>query len=141
MSHDENEENNRIRNAHNKRIQDLRDSAAADRKRMDHINDKLSAANPGGSGNSSRDSGTGGGGGGCFIATAAFESADSPELVVLRSFRDRRLMPSMPGRWLVRCYYRIGPHCASVVARHPRLKAVVRRALEHICVRIERGER
>lgn len=92
----------------------------------------------------SRSSGNGGesGGGGqsgpCFIATAVFESTDGPELTTLRRFRDETLLTTRPGRWLVAGYYRVGPYLARGISRRPRTKALVRRALEHLCQRIAR---
>jgi hypothetical protein len=73
----------------------------------------------------------------CFLATAAF-GEDAPELDAFRAFRDRRLMVSRSGRWLVRLYYRVSPPLASVVARRPRLRRAVRAVLAfvHVCTRV-----
>jgi len=64
----------------------------------------------------------------CFVASAAFGS-DAPETSALRSFRDRRLMPSRLGRVLVQSYYRLSPPLARVVAASPVLASVSRRVL------------
>lgn len=61
----------------------------------------------------------------CFVASAAFGS-DAPETSALRSFRDRRLMPSALGRVLVRSYYRLSPPLARVVASSPLLASASR---------------
>ena len=42
---------------------------------------------------------------GCFVATAVYESPDSPEVQVLRQFRDEVLNPNPIGRRLVDFYY------------------------------------
>src|SRR5262245_2852768 len=74
----------------------------------------------------------GGGGGGCFIATAAFGSPLAPEVQILRSFRDRYLMISGPGRMFVAVYYRLSPPAAALIREHPALRAATRAALRPV---------
>ena len=81
-------------------------------------------ANRGGKGG-----GGGGGGGGCFIATAAFGSYMEPHVMVLREFRDERLLPHRAGRWFVRQYYKYSPPLADAIAARPWLKATARAGL------------
>jgi tetratricopeptide (TPR) repeat protein len=45
----------------------------------------------------------------CYIATACYGSYDHPDVVVLRRFRDERLLPSPLGAAFVRLYYRVSP--------------------------------
>ena len=47
--------------------------------------------------------------GDCFIATAVFQDYDCWEVVRLRVLRDRHLLRSRIGRFLVRFYYKTGP--------------------------------
>ncbi|HET6489252.1 MAG TPA: CFI-box-CTERM domain-containing protein, partial [Syntrophales bacterium] len=76
------------------------------------------------------DSSSGGGsGGGCFIATAAFGSGLSPEVTVLRDFRDRHLMTNYPGQVFVNWYYAVSPPVAAYIAEHESLRTVVRAGL------------
>lgn len=65
-------------------------------------------------------------GDGCFIATAAFGSHDAAWVLALREFRDRTLLPTRWGRWLVRQYYLHSPPIAAFLDRHPGLKMPVR---------------
>ena len=52
---------------------------------------------------------------GCYIATCVYGSYDCPEVWTLRRFRDEKLLPTAPGRWFVKCYYKLSP---KLVARY-----------------------
>ncbi len=69
--------------------------------------------------------GGGGGGSSCFIATAAYGSADEQDVVLLRQFRDRYLLTNLPGRAFVRLYYEYSPPMAAFISTRP----VVRKAV------------
>ena len=73
--------------------------------------------------------------GACFLATVAFEDG-APELEVLRAFRDRVLVRSVPGRSFIAWYYRAGPALAAFVAQRPRLKRATRSALAFLVRRL-----
>jgi len=62
----------------------------------------------------------------CFVTTAAFGDADHPVVEVLRQFRDRFLLPTEPGKALVRCYYEVGPPLASAIEDRPLACLIVR---------------
>jgi hypothetical protein len=72
---------------------------------------------------------SGGGGGTCFIATAAFGSANDWHVKTLRDFRDRFLLTSDWGKAFVDAYYRYSPPVASYLTQHEALRTVVRVAL------------
>lgn len=65
----------------------------------------------------------------CFIATAVY-GPDAVETNFLRAWRDRVLMPSIPGRLLVRLYYRTSPLLLPAMERHVGLAGVVRSILD-----------
>jgi hypothetical protein len=63
---------------------------------------------------------------GCFIATAAYGSADAFPVRVLRELRDRWLLTNGPGRAFVRWYYRSSPPIARFLNAHPADKPLIR---------------
>lgn len=62
----------------------------------------------------------------CFIATAAYGSKLDPGVVVLREFRDARLLTSRPGRAFVSFYYSISPGIAEQIAKYNILKEITK---------------
>ena len=53
------------------------------------------------------------------MTTAAYGDADHPVVEVLRQFRDRVLLPTDPGKALVRYYYEVGPSLAAAIEDKP----------------------
>jgi len=76
--------------------------------------------------------------GSCFIATAIYGSYDSPEVRLLRIFRDTVLAQNTTGRCLVRIYYTASPPIARILNRHRRLRRLVGQAVVGPVVRIVR---
>lgn len=69
----------------------------------------------------------------CFLATAAFGSEKSPQVVRLREFRDRVLRRSTCGRLVVRAYEAVSPPLARWVARSALARALVRALIVRPC--------
>jgi len=63
---------------------------------------------------------------GCFIATAAYGTPLSPEIDILRDFRDEFLMQSEQGKKFVDFYYRNSPPIANFISEHSITRTLVR---------------
>jgi hypothetical protein len=68
-------------------------------------------------------------GGGCFIATAAFDSPMASQVMILRQFRDKILLPNKIGRAAVVFYYKHSPPLADYIVAHDNLRKLVRWSL------------
>jgi HrpA-like RNA helicase len=62
----------------------------------------------------------------CFIATACYGNCEHPDVIALRSWRDRYLLRSFTGQMLVRAYYRLSPPLARFLNKQERIAKVVR---------------
>ena len=71
----------------------------------------------------------GGGGGGCFIATAAYGSYMADEVMLLRQFRDKWLIPNSAGRAFVDFYYKYAPPFADFISGNNTMRFTSRLAL------------
>jgi len=65
----------------------------------------------------------------CFIATAAYGSETAKELDLLRSYRDKVLLKSEPGKWFVDTYYKLSPPFAEFIADHEEVRTFVREGI------------
>lgn len=65
----------------------------------------------------------------CFIATAAYGSWMSPEVVSFRQFRNRFLLPYSFGKKIVHFYYDKSPPLAQYIAQHETLRSIARGVL------------
>lgn len=70
--------------------------------------------------------------GGCFIATSAFSSPFSPEVLWLQSWRDEVLAPTSIGKKFIAFYYQLSPRIAQKLDQKPFLKWPVRQFLRGI---------
>ena len=81
--------------------------------------------------------GTSGSGGSCFVATAAYGSYLEPEVVLLRKFRDERLLTNTVGRAFVDWYYDNSPTLADVIAGSEWLRRITRWVLTPVVYAIK----
>lgn len=76
-------------------------------------------------------------GGGCYIATAVYGSYDSPEVLILRKYRDESLAQSLLGRCATRLYYYVSPRAALHFTAGTKLNTVARHVLDSIVNRLD----
>ena len=69
---------------------------------------------------------------GCFIATAAYGSAEEHSVAALRRVRDRLRRASTLFATATELYYRSGPAAAEVLRRSDTARALVRRLLRPV---------
>lgn len=69
----------------------------------------------------------------CFIATATYGSAVSPEVALLRNFRDGQVLRTSVGRGFMMAfnpfYYSFSPQVASFIGSHPQVRTMMRATL------------
>lgn len=76
---------------------------------------------------------------GCFIATSCYGNYDSKEVLILREFRDKKLLKTFFGKVSVKFYYSVSPFFARLISKSDLLKKSVRRYfLEPIVTGLER---
>lgn len=73
----------------------------------------------------------------CYIATAVYGSYDSPEVWVLRRFRDQRLTRSRTGRTAVAVYYAFSPLLVRALGGRKWFTTVGRHVLDGLVARLQ----
>jgi hypothetical protein len=77
--------------------------------------------------------------GGCFVATACYGNYDAPEVLVLRQFKDDKLLKTSFGKAFVKIYYSVSPFFATLISKSDVLKKSVRQyLLEPIVNKLQR---
>lgn len=67
---------------------------------------------------------------GCYIATMVYGDYDNPQVVVLRRFRDNRLLTNLPGKVFVKLYYWISPKLVKILNSHKHINKGIRKILD-----------
>lgn len=77
---------------------------------------------------------------GCYIATACYGSYSSPEVLILRGYRDNILSQNFFGRKVIKIYYKISPRLAEKLIDYKKLNRFVKSVLDFIVKRIGKNE-
>ena len=64
---------------------------------------------------------------GCFIATACYGNYDSPEVLVLRVYRDEQFLTNWLGRLFVKFYYFVSPPLAKQIEKSEKVKSFIQK--------------
>lgn len=75
--------------------------------------------------------------GACFIATACYGDYDAYEVLLLRNYRDEKLLSTRSGRTFVKWYYRISPPIAKVLERSGWLRSFTKVVLSLIVYKLD----
>ncbi len=73
---------------------------------------------------------------GCFMATSAFNSANTFEVQILKRWRDDSLNKTKFGRCFIQFYYFIGPSIAKLLDHFLVFKSIIKALLKFIAIRI-----
>ncbi len=77
----------------------------------------------------------------CFIATAAYGSDMEPDVLLLRKFRDEKLLATETGKDLVEAYYALSPPIADAIREHESLRAITRALLRPVIYAVRADEK
>lgn len=74
---------------------------------------------------------------GCYIATMVYGDYDHSQVLVLRKFRDDKLLTNIPGRIFVKLYYWTSPKLVKILQNHKLINIVIRKILDGFIYMIE----
>ena len=69
---------------------------------------------------------------GCFIATEIYGSYDSSPVLVLRQYRDKKLLTSTLGSLFIRFYYSVSPTIVKYIRDKKHLKKIIKSVLDKL---------
>jgi hypothetical protein len=76
----------------------------------------------------------------CFVASAAYDDPNHPDVMYLRGFRDKVLAQNSAGRIFISLYWKIGPTLAIPVKRYATLRSIARGAIGWTIACLKRRE-
>lgn len=76
---------------------------------------------------------------GCFVATACYGNYEAPEVLILRQYRDQKLLKTFYGTAFVEFYYFISPFLVLLIGKSDILKKSIKKYfLEPIITRLKK---
>ncbi len=78
---------------------------------------------------------------GCFVATSIYGSYEAWQVILLRRFRDRRLVISEYGKLFVKLYYILGPYLSIIINKFDLLRTIIKPILDLIVNKLEKNKR
>lgn len=75
--------------------------------------------------------------GGCYIATMVYGDYDHPQVMVLRKFRDEKLVHVMFGKSFISLYYAISPHLVKLLKDKQGINRVIRNLLNPLVTKVK----
>lgn len=75
---------------------------------------------------------------GCYIATMVYGDYNNPNVLVLRKFRDERLLTNVMGSLFVRFYYWLSPRLVKRLENKKRINAIIHYLLNRIVMRLSK---
>jgi len=75
----------------------------------------------------------------CFIATACYGNYEAHQVLVLRNYRDNKLLKTNTGRLFVKFYYKTSPFIAEKIKDNEKIKKIIRvKILDPIVSKLEK---
>lgn len=75
----------------------------------------------------------------CFVASAAYDDPNHPDVMYLRGFRDAVLTKNLAGRAFISLYWKIGPTLAIPVRQNATLQSIARMVIGWIVTKLKRS--
>lgn len=76
--------------------------------------------------------------GGCYIATMVYGDYNHPQVLVLRSFRDRFLATRNWGKILIRIYYKYSPRLVERLKNHKTINHTIKIVLDYFVTKLKK---
>lgn len=76
----------------------------------------------------------------CFVASAAYDDPNHPDVMYLRRFRDTVLAQNSAGRTFISLYWKVGPTLAVPVKRNATLRSIAQGAIGWTVAYLKRRE-
>ena len=73
---------------------------------------------------------------GCYIATCVYGSYDSPEVLILRKYRDNYLSKSVIGKIFIKTYYIVSPILVRLLGNKRPFKSLFRGILDNFIIKL-----